>query len=174
MSTWGPAIVAAVVAAIFAYLIRWLDIPRPFWVVVGGGAGGGPGNTGEGGFTLVNQGRTDALDVRIIGLNCRAHFHNEGQINQGMTTFLPVCPLGERLHIRAEWDFPDLSIVGIEVSWAQASVRKRPKRKTLLIRVAREGWPVPVTEEHPTRWQFRWRAFRARFEFGRPRRRGAS
>lgn len=163
------ALLAALLAAALAVALRWADLPRPYWVLAQGGAGGGPpGEGGSGRFTLINAGTGQAVDVWVTGVNCDAHITLEAEPTHVLGNRLVTCKPGEPLTIAVSWTDVPQHLVDVEVSWSQASVRRKSRRTSLWIHVWGPPWVLPPQRVDLSERQGRRRARKARYRMGRP------
>lgn len=165
----GGAVLASILAAAIAIAIRWADLPRPYWVFARGGAGAGsPGEPGSGGFTLVNAGKGQAVDVWVMGVNCDAQLVLEDKPEHGLGNRLVTCAPGESLTVSVAWTEARLDLVDVEVSWNQASIRKKPRRTRLWLHVWGPPWVQRPARADLSAREVRRRARGARYRMGRP------
>ena len=164
----GGAGLGALLTGALVLGTRWADLPRPHWVLVGGGAGGGPpGEGGSGRFTLVNAGNGQAVDVWVMGVHCDAQFVLEDDPEHGLGNRVPTCAPGERLTVSLPSTSPTRHLVAVELSWSQASVRKRSRRTRLWVQIWGPPWEERPQRVDPSPRGVRRLARRARYRMGR-------
>lgn len=165
----GGAALASVLAAVLAIGIRWADLPRPYWVLAQGGAGAGaPGEGGAGGFILVNAGKGQAVDVWVMGVNCDAELIVEGEPEHRIGNRLVTCAPGEGLSVAVAWTETRRHLVDVEISWSQASVRRKSHRTRLWIHIWGPPWEQRAARLDLSARESRRRARKARYRMGRP------
>lgn len=158
--------VGALVGGGIASLLRWADVPRPNWVFDSGGGGGGPDGSGQAIVNLLNAGPGAAVDLHVTGINCDATLIERGNPDHGRGQRQALAAPGSQISIGARWQATQRELVAVEVSWAQASVRRTFRRTRMWIQVGVPAWVERPSREDLPMKRCRRRRRRARFRMG--------
>ena len=137
--TFITSILSTGVGTLLAGGVAWLIYRRqrhlPYWIVVGGGAGGSATDVYIAGFELANAGSGAAFAIRLEGSHCDTDLLSAHQIQekhqidfdrQG-ARLIPACLPGESVHIRVRLVESDWDRAAVTCTWVQDTSRNPPR-----------------------------------------------